>query len=136
MLYKGHSKLLRVITIFMFNLITTNYTSYDAYDYYLLLQIVCLFNGFVFKKQQEFITIQLLGVGDCDSIVKLDFIPRVFAPTPCNDFILFQNTLKESSSNKADRKFNNPYRFRQLILVGYTIKTYIHNGEYRSQALL
>lgn len=91
-------------TIFILNLTTTIYTSYDVADTICSVGDSLLFNG-VYVKTAGVYYDTTVRAGNCDSITKLTLALK-YCPTPCGD--LFISEYIEGSGNNKALEFYNP----------------------------
>ena len=110
-------------TIFMFNLITTNYTIYSTYD------TICstdslFFNGSYLKTAGIYYD-TILRTADCDSIVKLALLVK-YCPTPCND-LLFSEYIEGGGTSFKAFEIYNPTS-AAISLSGYFLKLYTNGS--------
>jgi hypothetical protein len=105
-------------TIFMFNLVTTNYTVYDVYD------TICDTDSFSFNgsylKMTGIYYDTIARVGDCDSIAKLDLFLK-YCSRPCGDLFISEY-IEGGGFNKALEIYNPTLAI--IDLTQYSIKVY------------
>ncbi len=110
-------------TIFVLNLATKSYITYDVFDTICSVNDSLLFNGnYIAQAGTYYDTTSRLGL--CDSISKLT-VSTKYCPLPCND-LFFSEYLEGGSNNKAIEIYNPTSS--PISLSGYEVKLYANGS--------
>ncbi len=110
-------------TIFILNLFTETYTTYDVFDTICSVNDSILFNGTYLKTAGVYYDTSA-RTGLCDSISKLTLTAKS-CPLPCND-LFFSEYIEGRSSNKAIEIYNPTSS--AISMSGYEVKLYANGS--------
>ena len=117
-------------TIFILNLFTETYTTYDVFDTICSVNDSILFNGNYLKVAGVYYD-TTARTGLCDSISKLTLTAKS-CPLPCND-LFFSEYIEGGSSNKAIEIYNPTSS--PISMSGYEVKLYANGSSSASNTL-